>query len=690
MTKKKIYLLLLTALVIAALQFFTNPYRFSILDYEFKLGQIADRDIIAPFEFNIYKSPETIAAEREAAAAKVRPVYRVSDNLKYNAQKNLDYLLIVNKDSTIEERLQKSGYSLSEAVVKYLKNDKNRIEIYNYLTEKLSRIFDIGIYPQNYPYQEIKIARYNRVIDYHLSRLYSLEEAKEKLIEGIDSEIKKQTVTEIANYILIENIVIDNDLTHLEKQQAREEIPLSLGKVMKNEKIISKNQKITANELLKINSLIKAQQEQQISKTDKEIIFSALGTFILAAFLLLLFYYILITFYRRNFSSYSHLYILIAGFILSIIFTIFTNEVFKVNSLAIPFSFSVLLVAIVFNLQVGILYNFISLIFVAHFLNWSFINPLLLALATLGGIVALKEQRNRQNFLNLALYLAGTYFLVQLALSLISFSKFSLFITNMLWGLLSIIISAIGLMIFVPIIEKKLNMATKGVLLELLDFNNPLLKKLSVVVPGTYHHSLIVGNLAESAAEAIGANYLLARVGSYYHDIGKMENPQIFIENNADSNEYHDKMLANESAVLIKKHINDGVSMAKKYNLPKKVIDIIRQHHGTGKIKYFFNKAREMELDIDESQFEYQGPKPQTKEAAIVMIADIVESTTKSLNDFSEDKIKQVLDDTVSRLIQEEQLDEAPLTIKELKIIKKNMLPILLGVYRKRLEYPEN
>jgi hypothetical protein len=260
----------------------------------------------------------------------------------------------------------------------------------------------------------------------------------------------------------------------------------------------------------------------------------------------------------------------------------------------------------------------------------------------------------------------------------------------MLWGLLSIIISAIGLMIFVPIIEKKLNMATKGVLLELLDFNNPLLKKLSVVVPGTYHHSLIVGNLAESAAEAIGANYLLARVGSYYHDIGKMENPQIFIENNADSNEYHDKMLANESAVLIKKHINDGVSMAKKYNLPKKVIDIIRQHHGTGKIKYFFNKAREMELDIDESQFEYQGPKPQTKEAAIVMIADIVESTTKSLNDFSEDKIKQVLDDTVSRLIQEEQLDEAPLTIKELKIIKKNMLPILLGVYRKRLEYPEN
>jgi hypothetical protein len=689
-TKKRVYLLLATALVIAVLQFFTNPYRYSILDYELKLGQIADRDIIAPFEFSIYKSPETIEAEREAIAAKIRPVYRVSDNLKYNAQKNLDYLLIVNKDSNIEERLQKSGYSLSKLVVEYLKDDGNRLGIYNYLTEKLSRIFDIGIYPQNYPYKEIKIARHNRIIDYHLSRLYSLEEAKEKLVEGIESEIKRKAITEIANYILIENIVIDNDLTRLERQQAKEEVPLTIGKVMKNEKIVSKNQKITANELLKINSLLKAQQQQQISKTSREIIFSAGGTFLLTSFLLLFFYYTLVLFFKHRYTSYSHLYIILAAFLVSILFAVLTNSVFKINSLVIPFSFSVLLIALIFNLQIGILFNFINLVLVAHFLNWSCINPLILALASLGGIIALKNPRNRQNFLSLALYLTGTYVLVQIALSLIRFSKLSLFITNLLWGLLSIFISIAGLMIIVPIIEKKLNMATKGVLLELLDFNNPLLKKLSVIAPGTYHHSLIVGNLAESAAEAIGANYLLARVGSYYHDIGKLESPQFFIENDADSSEYHDKMLANESAVIIKKHINDGISLAKKHNLPRRVIDIIRQHHGTGKIKYFYNKAKEMELDIDETQFQYHGPKPQSKEAAIVMIADIVESTSKSLNDFSENKIRKVLDDTVWRLIKEGQLDESPLTIKELKTIKKNMLPILMGVYRKRLEYPEN
>jgi putative nucleotidyltransferase with HDIG domain len=350
----------------------------------------------------------------------------------------------------------------------------------------------------------------------------------------------------------------------------------------------------------------------------------------------------------------------------------------------------VLLIALIFNPHIGILYNFINLIFVSLFLNWSFINPAILSIAAFGGIIALKRMKKRQEYYPLTLYLLLSYFIVITAVSLIRFENFSIYLWHLLWGIISSVTAIVGLILIVPLVERKLNMATKQILLELLDFDNPLLQRMSKITPGTYHHSLIVGNLAESAAEAVGANHLLARVGSYYHDIGKIENPQFFIENNPNSTELHDKMMANESALLIKQHINDGLSLAKKYNLPKPIIEIIKQHHGTGQIRYFYMKAQETNLDIDEEQFYYNGPKPRSKEAAIVMIADIVESTTKSMEDFSETVIKKILDDTVFKLVNDGQLDETPLTLKELDIIKTYMLPIITGVYRKRLEYPEN
>ena len=376
--------------------------------------------------------------------------------------------------------------------------------------------------------------------------------------------------------------------------------------------------------------------------------------------------------------------------ILSIILTIFVNNILTIPSLLIPFSLSVLLIALVFNPHIGILFNFITLIFVSIFLNWSFTNPMILCITTFGGILAIKHMKKKQEFYPITIYLLISFLAVNTAVSLIKFESITIYFWHLLWGMISSIISIVGLILLTPFVERKLNLATKQILLELLDFDSELLKKMATVTPGTYHHSLIVGNLAESAAEAIGANHLLARVGSYYHDIGKLENPQLFIENNPDASILHDKMMATESALLIRNHISDGLALARKYNLPKSVIEIIQQHHGTGQIKYFYNKAIETNLDFDENQFYYTGPKASTKESSVVMIADIVESTTKSLDDFSEKRIKKVLDDTIHNLINEGQLDESPLTLKELEKIKTYMLPILMGVYRKRLEYPEN
>jgi hypothetical protein len=242
--------------------------------------------------------------------------------------------------------------------------------------------------------------------------------------------------------------------------------------------------------------------------------------------------------------------------------------------------------------------------------------------------------------------------------------------------------------LIIPKIENYLEIATRRKLLDLMDYNNPIMKRLSKEAQGTYYHSLVVGNLAEACAEAITANPMTARVGSYYHDIGKLEQPDCYIENILNENK-HDNMNPIDSANIIKNHVKVGIAMAKKAKMPKQIIDIIEQHHGDSKIRFFLHKANEMGLKYEQDTFIYPGPKPQTKDAAIVMIADIIESTVKSSNDQSETNIKKIIEDTINNLLAEEQLIDAPVTIKDLEIIKKTILPILCSIHRKRIEYPK-
>ncbi len=678
------------------MHFIFSPYRIVSHIYDLKLGEIAEKDIIAPFDFYIYKAKETLKTEQTAAAAKVQPIYKNSENLKFTAQKNLDFVFqhfALKEGSDIQKiskKLGENGYNLSLDSINLLMDSTKRNSIYNSLNENLSIIFNVGIYSRNYRYKEIKLHRANEIKNYKLSKLYSMKEAKDKLESWCTHKDEIKLVRELADIILIESIIIDQSMTEVEEEKAKEKVSLTQGEVQKNEQIIGKNQKITYIELLKLKSLIRAQKEHDPTMNNLQLILSSFGIFLLSTLILFLFDYILVLFFPSNFSSIPRTIIILGSILISVILTIFINNILVMPSLLIPFSLSVLLIALIFNPHIGILFNFITLIFVSLFLNWSFTNPLLLSLTTFGGIIAIKHMKKKQEFYPITLYLLISLFIVNTAVSLIKFEGFTIYFWHLLWGIISCVTSILGLILLTPFVERKLNLATKQILLELLDFDKELLKKMATVAPGTYHHSLIVGNLAESAAEAIGANHLLARVGSYYHDIGKLENPQFFIENNPDSSDLHDKMMATESALLIRNHISDGLALARKHGIPKSVIEIIQQHHGTGQIKYFYNKAVETNLDFDEEQFHYSGPKPLTKESSVVMIADIVESTTKSLDDFSEKRIKKVLDDTIHNLINEGQLDKSPLTLQELEKIKTYMLPILMGVYRKRLEYPEN
>lgn len=234
--------------------------------------------------------------------------------------------------------------------------------------------------------------------------------------------------------------------------------------------------------------------------------------------------------------------------------------------------------------------------------------------------------------------------------------------------------------------------------MELSHFSHPLLRRLSEQAPGTYHHSLAIATLAEAAASAVGANEVLARVGALFHDIGKLVKPMYFVENQKGSRNRHDKLTPRMSSLIISAHVKEGIALGEEYSLPQEVLDFIPMHHGTTRIEYFYSKAIELASqsddetkieEINEQDYRYPGPKPQTRETGILMLADTVEASTRTLDDPSPQKLETVIDEMVRKRFEEGELDECPLTLKDLTKIKAAFLGVLVGIHHTRVKYPE-
>ena len=251
-------------------------------------------------------------------------------------------------------------------------------------------------------------------------------------------------------------------------------------------------------------------------------------------------------------------------------------------------------------------------------------------------------------------------------------------------------ILAYGLLIFY---ERVFRVATDLVFLELSDFNHPLLRELSSKAPGTFHHSVVMGNLSEQAAKEIGANQILARVGCYYHDIGKIVTPNYFVENQLDSKSKHEQLNPSLSAKMIIAHVKNGIKLAEKYRLPVELINFIPMHHGTTLVSYFYEKARSSEEDDEESVhdyiYRYPGPKPHSKETGIVMLADSIEASSRAIEDPTPAKLENRIDEIIKARFIEGELDECDLTLKDLTKIKHSFLKTLVGIHHHRIKYPE-
>lgn len=356
----------------------------------------------------------------------------------------------------------------------------------------------------------------------------------------------------------------------------------------------------------------------------------------------------------------------------------------------IPVAFAAVIFSVMFDPRISMIGAMILAVLVGgqnifRGTNALFVN--LVAGAAAAFSVRVLRRRN-QTFYSI-LTTAAAYLLTALALGLTLAWPLEEIARSAGWGLANAVASVLLAMFFLPVAEKLTGVETDLTLLEWSDLNRPLMRRLSLEAPGTYFHTMAIANLAEAAATAIGANGLLARVGAYYHDIGKLKKPQYFVENQPKGRNPHDKLKPTTSASIIRGHIREGLELAEENQVPRAVRAFITEHHGTGRITYFFEKARERDGEVTSPiDFAYPGPIPQTAETAIVMLADGVEAAAKVLNEPSPEKIREVIDHIVRQRIEQGQLRDAPLTLRQIEIVKAQFARLLIGMHHNRIDYP--
>jgi putative nucleotidyltransferase with HDIG domain len=477
-------------------------------------------------------------------------------------------------------------------------------------------------------------------------------------------------------------------------QAARDNVPRTVGFVQENERIVGKHEKITPETKLKLDSYLRAKAERAI---DSGAWRYWAGNALHVGVILSLFAIYLVLFRRAIFRDDAMLVLIALIILMEGVFTWFTvwAEIPQPLQYLVLVPAASMLLTILFDSRLGFFGTVVLAFIVAGIRG----NDYSMALSSLiaGGFAAytVRDIRKRTQIFRSLVFIFLGYAISILAIGFEQLESFSTIGTRLAFALANAVFSPVvtyGLLIF---FERAFKVATDLTLLELSDINHPLLRQLSEKAPGTFHHSMVLGNLAESAAEAIGANPILARVGAYYHDIGKALKPEYFVENQIGPRNKHARLRPRMSALIIASHVKEGVELGREHGLPDKVVDFIEQHHGTNRISFFYEKAvkqaaRKQDADaIHEEDFRYPGPKPQSKEAGIVMLADSVEASIRSVDYLTPPRMEEHIGEMIRRRFMEGQLDECELTLRDLSKIREAFLKILVGIHHQRINYQE-
>jgi putative nucleotidyltransferase with HDIG domain len=701
--------------------------KYETLETDYTTGMVwSKEDLIAPFSFPIYKSENVYKREVEEAQSKVFPVFQnnpqksadinwldsvnaqlslIEKILKYEDDIEKEQQLPEEKRTTSEQTLNKMkselAVTLTEAEWTSLKNNLNNSSAFDAFKKKII--------------QSLLQVNDKKIIDLPKSKITSgkISIIKNKIEETIDlndlrdiEEVEKILENDFINYyknpdlaqvslkitkkFTFPDYLYDDEETQKILNSVTEAVPKTFGIVRENERIISKHEIINEATRLKLQSYKKIRSEQMGSR---DYYLQQIGRFL---FVLLMIALVAMFIFKMRPAIYNdnNKLIIISTIILLQCLLAYISLMLKS---ALPVEYIVfipvaaILLTIIFDSRLSVYVTVIICILVSALRGGDYEILIPNFAASVLVVYSVRDIKNRSQIFISMIYILIGYFIAIIALGFERYENFNVIKGQLIGAGLNALLSPIlayGLLIFY---EKIFRIATDLVFLELSDFNHPLLRELSSKAPGTFHHSIIMGNLSEQAAKEIGANQILSRVGCYYHDIGKIINPQYFVENQLDDNK-HEDLNPSLSVKMIIAHVKNGIKLAEKYNLPKEIIDFIPMHHGTNLVSYFYEKARTEEGEIDlthEYIYRYPGPKPQTKETGIVMLADAIEAATRSIEDPTPAKLETQITEIIRARFLDGELDECDLTLKDLFKIKQSFLKTLVGIHHHRIKYPK-
>ena len=501
-------------------------------------------------------------------------------------------------------------------------------------------------------------------------------------------------LSEVLRLIVISHTVysleFDPDVTNADREAARQAVPESIGNVVQQEAIVRANEPITEADLDRLNAYEAEMRRLQLLEEPGLQFGLLLGAFLLNLSLLAVFGALVFFMWPVIYGSLRWLVLQAA---LVVIYFI-VARVIASNGWgpeALPVTFVVLALAVLWDSRLALVMGLVLAgLTVAQppFAELDVLFPVMIGGAA--AAMCVRVVRRRAQTLVFVAIITGTYAVTLLAMSLLGERSAVEFAGSMMWAGLPAAASAILAMGLVPVFEWTTGITTDQTLLEWADPNAALLRRLSLEAPGTYAHTINVANLAEMAANAIGAHGLLCRVGLYYHDVGKVLKPHYFVENQPEGRNPHDNLKPDTSSAILIEHVVEGLRLGKEAGLPEVIQRFISEHHGTQLIAFFFSRAEE-ELgagNVDEAEYRYPGPKPQSKETAVAMMADSIESATRVLQEPTPERVRDLVDGIIESKRQDGQLDEAPLTMREITVLKDTFVTVLSGIYHHRIDYP--
>ena len=728
--------------------------RGKVLKYSYQVNDIASDEIIAPFTFPILKSDERLQLDLNDRKKSIPYIFNRDDQIvsqsisalkeffnlvkdlrnahwRLDQSKKLVYEMRYNKQY---EKAQSEYNSDSTNLAVITKNfsklypfisnkgnwndyvsmqdnsrDLKTLSKHNELILQICRnrwsegIYDINIkdiFSRRVTVNQGDVPDLASPMDFNDLEL-AWTKSKKELISSLD---ENDAFRNIGYDLIIEfmkpNLLFDQQSTEKKQNESLDKVPRSQGVVLKNELIVDANMRITSDVLLKLRSLSNAVMEKEKRTGVLKQMQGFFGRIILLSVILSLFFAFLAIYKKNIFENWKLVLLIAIVFFIQLIISNIVLLQLELSEYLIPFTIGAMTLTILFDAQVGFM-AIASMAILMGLMMGQGIDLIIVSLfCSTVAIYSIRRLRKRSQLFSTMFALIGASLFVAIGIGLFKDHSWEIIFRDIQFLTINSVLAPIFTYGLVGIFEMFFDITTDLTLIELLDYDHPLLKRAQQETNGTFNHSIVVGNLAEACANSIGAHSLLCRVGAYYHDIGKMEKSEYFIENQFGVDNKHNKITSTMSARIIRAHVKEGLKLAKEYGLPKIVSDFIPMHHGTTRVEYFYRLALEQaekdKTKVDESAFRYPGPKPNTKETGILMLCEAIEAAVRSIKEPDILKIEAMIDKIINQRIEDGQLSECPLTLDELRKIKgtvdgtTGMLPVLRGIYHIRVEYPDD